>query len=105
MRSIDGLLLKIAVGAFATVNLFTCIITTKVQVLVPLNILVAVGCIGIYLYIESKYSSLATELGISKNAARMLVSDYFNYYKNVERISIDEYLEKSLNPGKNRGDP
>lgn len=105
MRSIDSLLLKIGVGVFVTVNLFTCIITTKVQILVPLNVLVAVVCIGVYCYIESKYSALATELGISKNAARMLVSDYFNYYKNVERITIDEYLEKSLGPGKNGGDP
>lgn len=96
MRTIDGLLLKISLGLFAAINLFTCIITTDFQVLVPLNIFVAVVCICIFLFIQTKFSALATELGISKDAARKLVGDYFIYYKNVERITIDEYLEKSV---------
>lgn len=105
MRTIDGLLLKIGLGLFAAINLFTCIITTNFQVLVPLNIFVAIICFGIFLFIQAKFSALATELGISKDAARKLVGDYFIYYKNVERITIDEYLEKSLSLEESGDDP
>jgi len=105
MRTIDGLLLKIGLGLFAAINLFTCIITTDVRVLVSLNIFVAVICFCIFFFIQAKFSALATDLGISKAAARKLVGDYFIYYKNVERITIDEYLEKSINMEKNGDDP
>jgi DNA polymerase I-like protein with 3'-5' exonuclease and polymerase domains len=39
---------------------------------------------------------LAEDLGISKKEARKLVREYFNYYKNVERISVYEYYDRSL---------
>jgi DNA polymerase I-like protein with 3'-5' exonuclease and polymerase domains len=48
---------------------------------------------------ESKFSGLAIDLGISKKSARRLVREYFDYYKNVERISIYEYVDRSLNNG------
>ena len=61
--------------------------------------LVAVVCLCIFLYMESKFSGLAIDLGISKKSARKLVREYFDYYKNVERISIYEYFDRSLNNG------
>lgn len=100
MGGIGGLILKISLGVFAATNIVTCIITTDIRVLAVLNILVAAICLGTYLFMESKFSGLAMDLGISKNEARKLVGDYFVYYKNVERITIDEYLELSLNSGK-----
>jgi DNA polymerase I-like protein with 3'-5' exonuclease and polymerase domains len=48
---------------------------------------------------ESKFSGLAIDLGISKKMARRLVREYFYYYKNVERISIYEYFDRSFNNG------
>jgi hypothetical protein len=103
MGKIDGLILKVSLGLFATANFVACIITTEPQVLVPLNVAVAVLCLCIFLFLESRVSGLARELAMSKKEARKLIGDYFDYYKNVERISIDEYLERSL-PGGNAGD-
>lgn len=99
MGKIDGLILKISLGVFAATNFVTCIITTDFKVLVPVNFVVAVVCFGIFLFMESKISGLSSDLGISKRDARKLVGDYFDYYKNVERISIDEYLDRSLPEG------
>jgi DNA polymerase I-like protein with 3'-5' exonuclease and polymerase domains len=48
---------------------------------------------------ESKFSGLAIDLGISKKSARKLVREYFDYYKSVERISIYEYFDRSLHNG------
>lgn len=92
----DLLILKICLGIFAATNFVACIITTDFKVLATLNILVAVLCLCIFLFMESKFSGLAIDLGISKKDARKLVREYFNYYKNVERISIYEYFDKSL---------
>jgi hypothetical protein len=92
----DLLILKIFLGIFAATNLVTCIITTDFKILVTINILAAVLCLCIFLFMESKFSGLAIDLGISKKEARKLVREYFNYYKNVERISIYEYFDKSL---------
>ena len=93
MGKFNCLVLKIILGIFAATNFVSCIITTDFQVLVTVNIVVAVVCSGIFLFIESKFSALAIDLAISKKAARKLVGDYFVYYKNVERVTIDEYLE------------
>jgi hypothetical protein len=97
MGNINGLILKIFLGVFAAINFAACIITTDFKVLVPLNLVVAIICFGIYLFIESNISGLAKDLGISKKDASKLVGEYFVYYKNVERIPIDEYLKRSLN--------
>jgi hypothetical protein len=95
MGKIDGLILKISLGIFAATNLAACIVTTDPKVLIPLNVVVALICFGMFLFVESRVSGLSRELGISKKQARKLVGDYFDYYKNVERITIDEYLERS----------
>jgi len=92
----DRLILKICLGLFAVTNFVACIISTDLKVLIPLNILVAVVCLCIFLFMESKFSGLAEDLGISKKEARKLVREYFNYYKNVERISVYEYYDRSL---------
>jgi hypothetical protein len=95
MGKIDCLILKICLGIIAATNFVACIITTDIKVLIPLNIVVVVICFSIFLFMESKYSGLAADLGISKKEARKLISDYFNYYKNVERISIYEYFDRT----------
>jgi len=92
----DRLILKVCLGVFAVSNFVACIISTELKVLLPLNILVAVVCLCIFLFMESKFSGLAMDLGISKKDARKLVREYFNYYKNVERVSVYEYFERSL---------
>jgi hypothetical protein len=94
MGKIEGLILKIALGVFAATNFIICIITTDLRVLIPLNILVAVIFIAVYCFIASNISGLSRDLGISRREAGKLVGDYFAYYKNVERISIDEYLKR-----------
>ena len=94
MGKIEGLILKIALGAFAATNFVICIITTDLRVLIPLNLLVAVIFIAVYCFIASNISGLSRDLGISRREAGKLVGDYFAYYKNVERISIDEYLKR-----------
>jgi len=98
----DRLILKICVGMFAATNFVACIISTELKVLIPLNILVAVVCLCIFLFMESKFSGLAMDLGISKKDARKLVREYFNYYKNVERVSVYEYFDRSLTKDENR---
>ena len=103
MGKINGLIIKISLGIYAATNFVTCIITTDMRVLIPLNILVTVGCLCIFLIIESKFSSLAIDLNITKDAARKLVGDYFIYYKNVGKITIDEYLELSSTLEKSPG--
>jgi len=95
MGKIEGLVLKIALGVFAATNFVVCIITTNLRVLIPLNILVAIIFIAVFRFIASNISGLSRELGISRQAAGKLVGDYFAYYKNVERISIDEYLKRT----------
>jgi hypothetical protein len=95
MGRIESLILKIALGVFAATNFVVCIITTDLRVLIPLNILVAVIFIAIYCFIASNISGLSRDLGISRREAGKLVGDYFAYYKNVERISIDEYLKRN----------
>jgi hypothetical protein len=99
MGKMDWLIMKIFLGIFAATNFVACIITTDAKVLVPLNILVAAICLCIFLFLESKFSGIAMDLGISKKDARKLVREYFDYYKNVERISIYEYFEKFLTEG------
>jgi hypothetical protein len=94
MSKIGFLIVKICLGIFAATNFAACIVTTEARVLIPLNCVVAVICCGIFLFMESKVAGLARDLGITRAAARKLVGDYFDYYKNVERVSIDEYLEK-----------
>jgi len=79
----------------AATNFVVCIITTDLRVLIPLNILVAVIFIAVYCFIASNISGLSRDLGISRREAGKLVGDYFAYYKNVERISIDEYLKRT----------
>ncbi len=95
MGKIEGLILKIALGVFAATNFVACIITIDLRVLIPLNILVAVIFIVVYCFIASNISGLSRDLGISRREAGKLVGDYFSYYKNVERISIDEYLKRT----------
>ena len=95
MGKIEGLILKIALGVFVATNFVVCIITTDLRVLIPLNILVAVIFIAVYCFIASNISGLSRDLGISRREAGKLVGDYFSYYKNVERISIDEYLKRT----------
>ena len=95
MGKIEGLVLKIALGVFAATNFVVCIITTNLRVLIPLNILVAIIFIAVFRFIASNISGLSRELGISRQAAGKLVGDYFAYYKNVERTSIDEYLKRT----------
>jgi len=58
------------------------------------NILVVLMCLGIFLFMQNKCAGLAADLGISKHDARKLITDYFDYYKNVERISIYEYFDR-----------
>ena len=99
MGKIEGLILKIALGVFAAANFVVCIITIDLRVLIPLNILVAVIFIAVYCFIASNISGLSRDLGISRREASKLVGDYFAYYKNVERISIDEYLKKTSQEG------
>jgi hypothetical protein len=82
-------------GVLAATNFVVCIITTDLRVLIPLNLLVAVIFISIFRVIASNISGLSRDLGISRRAAGKLVGDYFAYYKNVERISIDEYLKRT----------
>jgi hypothetical protein len=98
MGRLDWLVLKICLGMFAVANFIACIITTDIKVLVPLNVLVALLCFCIFLFMESKVSGLSRDFGISKRAARKLIGNYFAYYKNVERITIDEYLERTSRP-------
>lgn len=93
MGKIECLVLKIILGVFAAANLFACIITTDFMVLAVINGLVAVGCLGIFLYVQRNISALSKDLGISRKEANKLVEDYFAYYKNVGKISIDEYLK------------
>jgi hypothetical protein len=94
MGKLEALILKISLGIFAAVNFTACIITTDPKVLIPLNIAVAILCLGIVLFMESKVAGLSKDLGIPKSQARKLIGDYFNYYKNVDRVSIDEYLAR-----------
>lgn len=95
MGKFDGLILKISLGIFAAVNFVVCIVTTDFRVLVPLNLLLAALCLGLFFFIASRCSALAAELGISRQAAKQLVRDYFVYYKNVEKVSLDEYLARA----------
>jgi hypothetical protein len=95
MGKIECLVLKIILGIFAAANLFTCIFTTDFVVLVTLNVLLAAGCLGVFLFVQRNISGLSKDLGISRKEANKLVGDYFAYYKNVEKISIDEYLKIS----------
>ena len=92
----NSLLLKICLGIFAATNFLACIVTTDLVALACVNLVVAAVCLGIFLFMESKFSGIAQDLGISKAAARKLTREYFNYYKNVERISIYEYYDRSL---------
>jgi len=103
MGKFDGLILKIVLGIFAATNFVTCIITTDFRVLITLNFLLAVICFGFFLFVGSVVSGLSRDFAISRKDARKLVGEYFSYYKNIERISIDEYLERSLNVGNNGG--
>lgn len=95
MGKINRLILKIVLGIFAATNFIACIMTTDYRVLLPLNILLAVVCFGAFRYIDANVSGLSKDLGISREDARVLIGDYFAYYKNVEKISIDEYLKRS----------
>ena len=95
----DSVVWKICLGIFAATNFVACIITTDFKVLFLLNMVVAIVCLCIFLYMESKFSGLAIDLGISKKNARKLVREYFDYYKSVERISIYEYFDRSLHNG------
>lgn len=97
MGKINYLILKIILGIFVATNFAACIITTDFKVLFILNCLVAVVCFSIFFLIQSNISGLSRDLGISKKEASKLVGEYFVYYKNVERIPIDEYLKRSLN--------
>ena len=94
MGKIYGLVLKIFLGFFAAANFVAGIVTTDLRTIVILNVLVAIVCLCIYLFIESRFSGLATDLGISRAEARQLICNYFNHYKNVEKISVYEYHEK-----------
>lgn len=96
MDKINYLILKIILGIFAATNFVACIITTDFKVLFILNCLVAVACFSIFFFIDSNISGLSRDLGISKKDASKLVGKYFVYYKNVEKITIDEYLKRSL---------
>ena len=103
MGKIEGLVLKIFLGFFAATNFVACIITTDLKVLIPLNVLLAAVCFGLFLFMESVVSGLSRDFAISKKDARKLVGEYFRYYKNIERIPIDEYLERSLHVGNDGG--
>ena len=95
MGKIDGLILKIALGAFAATNCVACIFTTAAEVLVPLNLLVALACIALFLFVRSIVAGIARDLGISRGEAGRVVGSYFSYYRNVERVSLDEYLRRT----------
>lgn len=95
MGKLGWLMLKICLGIVVAANFVFLIVTTDLRVLIVLNVAVALVCFGIFAFMESKVSGLAKDLGISKGAARKLIGDYFAYYKNVERIPIDDYLEKA----------
>jgi hypothetical protein len=95
MGNLNGLIVKIVLGMLVATNFIACIITTDLKVLLILNLFVAVVCLGIVLFIGVNISRLARDLGISKGDAGKLVGEYFTYYKNVERIPIDEYLKKA----------
>jgi len=94
MARIDRLIIKLCLGMWVVANLVVAIATTDFRVLVPVNILVGLLCLGIFLFMQVKCSGLAADLGISKQDARKLITDYFDYYKNVERISIYEYFDR-----------
>jgi hypothetical protein len=95
MGKINRLILKIVLGIFVATNFVACIVTTDLRILGPLNLLLAVVCFGVFRLIDRNVSGLSRDLGISREAARVLIGDYFAYYKNVEKISIDEYLKRS----------
>lgn len=104
MGKVGSLVLKISLGIFAATNFLVLMITTDVKVLVIANIAVAIICISIFALIEARIATLSTDFGISKNAARELAGAYFVYYKNVEKISIDEFRELSLSAGNHSRD-
>lgn len=94
MGNLNALVLKIVLGILAATNFVACIVTTELKVLLILNGCVAAVCFGIFLFVGTHVSRLAKDLGLSKGDAAKLVGEYFVYYKNVERIPIDEYLKK-----------
>jgi hypothetical protein len=101
---INCLVLKISLGIFAVINFISLIITTDLWVIVGSNLFAAFICLCIFLLIEAKLKKLSVDLKMTKDRTRTLVGDYFVYYKNIESISIDEYLEMLSCPQKNRAD-
>lgn len=95
MGNLNSLVVKIILGILAATNFVACIVTTDLKVLLALNAFVVAGCFGCFLFVGTHISRLAKDLGISKGEAVKLVGKYFVYYKNVERIPIDEYLKRA----------
>ena len=90
----NRMILTVGFGFLAAANCLLLIFTTDLRLLVALNLLMVVPVAGLYLFITIKTIGLARELGLTKAQAGRLVRDYFNYYRNVERISIYEYHER-----------
>ena len=90
----NRIILTVSLGFLAAANCVLLIFTTDLRLLVALNLLLAAPIAGLYLFIMIKTTGLARELGLTKAQAGRLVRDYFNYYRNVERISIYEYHER-----------
>lgn len=90
----NRMILTVGLGLLAAANCVLLIFTTDPRLLVALNFLMAAPIVGFCLFIKIKTAGLARELGLTKAQAGRLVRDYFNYYRNVERISIYEYHER-----------
>lgn len=99
MGKVGSLILKITLGLLAAVNFTVCIITTEPRVLVVVNVIVLALCLGMFGYMASYIGRLARELGLSRAAASALIGAYFHHYKNVARISLDDYLALTRRAG------
>ena len=92
MGKLGFLILKIFLGVLAAANLAVCIVTTDLMVLAVVNLGIILLGLGLLGFMATNISRLATELGISPAAASELIGAYFVHYKNVGKISLDEYL-------------
>lgn len=103
MGKVGSLILKIFLGVLLATNFVVCIITTEPLVLVVVNAIVVVLCLGIFGFMASIVARLSREEGISRAAASNLIGAYFAHYKNVEKISLDEYLALTRRVGQGGG--
>ena len=99
MGKLGSLILKIFLGVVVATNLAVCIVTTDVLVLAVVNLVVMLLGLGLLGFMATNISRLAKELGISPAAAGELIGAYFVHYKNVEKISLDEYLALTRRAG------